>query len=87
MTYQVTVPKAIRKQIDALPLEILNRVAEIIQDLAVNPRPDGVTKLKGTDRTYRIRVGDYRIVYDIYDKDLVVVLIRCQHRREVYRNG
>jgi mRNA interferase RelE/StbE len=85
MTYQVTIPKAVRKQIDALPLEILERVAEIIQDLAENPRPDGVTKLKGTDRTYRIRVGDYRIVYNIYDKELMIVLIRCQHRREVYR--
>ncbi len=44
MTYQVTVPKAVRKQIDALPLEILERVAEIIQDLAENPRPNGVTR-------------------------------------------
>ncbi|OUC15793.1 MAG: addiction module antitoxin [Alkalinema sp. CACIAM 70d] len=85
MTYQVTVPKAVQKQIDALPLEILDRVAEIIQDLAENPRPNGVTKLKGSDRTYRLRVNDYRIVYDIYDKELVIVLIRCQHRREVYR--
>ncbi|MBD2328497.1 type II toxin-antitoxin system RelE/ParE family toxin [Alkalinema sp. FACHB-956] len=69
MTYQVTVPKAVQKQIDALPLEILDRVAEIIQDLAENPRPNGVTKLKGSDRTYRLRVSDYRIVYDIYDKE------------------
>jgi mRNA interferase RelE/StbE len=85
MSYEITTPKSVQKQIAALSAEIILRIDEAILDLAENPRPDGVTKLKGTDRTYRIRVGDYRIVYDVYDKELVVLLIRCQHRREVYR--
>ncbi len=85
MTYHIITPKSVQKQILALPASIILRIDEAILDLAENPRPDGVTKLKGSDRTYRLRVGDYRVVYDIYDQDLVVALIRCQHRREVYR--
>jgi mRNA interferase RelE/StbE len=86
MTYQIITPKSVQKQIMALPVEMILRIDEAVMDLAENPRPDGVTKLKGSDRIYRIRVGDYRVVYDIQDKELVVSLIRCQHRREVYRS-
>jgi mRNA interferase RelE/StbE len=85
MTYQIITPKSVQKQIMALPVEIILRIDEAVLELAENPRPDGVTKLKGSDRTYRVRVGDYRVVYDIYDQERVVALIRCQHRREVYR--
>jgi mRNA interferase RelE/StbE len=85
MTYEIITPKSVQKQIMALSTEMIVRIDETILELAENPRPDGVKKLKGTDRSYRIRVGDYRIVYNIYDKELVIVLIRCQHRREVYR--
>lgn len=53
--------------------------------LAENQRPNGVTKLSGVDHVYRIRVGDYRIVYEIQDATIVVTIIRVRHRREVYR--
>jgi mRNA interferase RelE/StbE len=85
MTYQVVVPKTVRKQIDALPADMFDRAEEVIRDLAEDPRPDGVVKMKGSDKTYRIRIGNYRIVYEIYDKRLVVLILQCKHRREVYR--
>jgi mRNA interferase RelE/StbE len=85
MTYQVVVPKTVRKQIDALPADMLDRAEEVIRDLAEDPRPDGVIKMKGSDQTYRIRIGNYRIVYEIYDKRLVLLILQCKHRREVYR--
>jgi mRNA interferase RelE/StbE len=85
MTYQVVVPKTVRKQIDALPADMFDRAEEVIRDLAEDPRPDGVVKMKGSDQTYRIRIGNYRIVYEIYDKRLVVLILQCKHRREVYR--
>jgi mRNA interferase RelE/StbE len=85
MTYQVVVPKTVRKQIDALPSDMFDRAEEVIRDLAEDPRPDGVVKMKGSDQTYRIRIGNYRIVYEIYDKRLVVLILQCKHRREVYR--
>jgi mRNA interferase RelE/StbE len=85
MTYQVVVPKTVRKQIDTLPADMFDRAEEVIRDLAEDPRPDGVVKMKGSDQTYRIRIGNYRIVYEIYDKRLVVLILQCKHRREVYR--
>mgnify|MGYP001580816136 FL=1 len=53
--------------------------------LAATPRPKGVKKLTGTDDLYRIRVGDYRIVYQIHDDRLIVLVVRIGHRRDVYR--
>ena len=56
-----------------------------IDGLAENPRPDGVKKLKGSEEDlYRIRVGDYRIIYEVYDIRLIVNVVAVAHRREVY---
>jgi mRNA interferase RelE/StbE len=62
MIYQVVTPKAIQKKITALPPEVADRLDEAILALAEDPRPDGVVKMKGKKQTYRIRVGDYRII-------------------------
>jgi mRNA interferase RelE/StbE len=85
MTHTIIIPKAVQKQLDALPGEIYERIADKIQQLAENPRPDGVVKLKGTTNEYRIRIRDYRVRYEINDEALVVLLLQCKHRRDVYR--
>ncbi|MBE9031636.1 type II toxin-antitoxin system RelE/ParE family toxin [filamentous cyanobacterium LEGE 11480] len=85
MTYQIITPKAVQKQILALPVEIAARINEAILVLEDNPRPDGVVKMKGGDHLYRIRVGDYRVIYKIDDEQLVILVVRCKHRRDVYR--
>jgi mRNA interferase RelE/StbE len=85
MTYQTIIPKAVQKQILALPVEIAVRINAAILALEDDPRPDGVVKMKGGDRIYRIRVGDYRVMYKIDDEQLVILVVRCKHRREVYR--
>ncbi len=85
MTYTIITPKIVRKQLDALPNEIYDRIAPKIQQLAENPRPDGVTKLKGTDHEYRIRIGDYRVRYEVNDKEKIILLLQCKHRRDAYR--
>ncbi len=61
------------------------RILTAIQRLAESPRPVGSEKLAGADLLYRIRVGDYRVVYEIVDDELLVTVIRVAHRREVYR--
>ena len=58
---------------------------EAMESLADDPMPVGGKKLVGSDHTYRIRVGDYRIVYDIQNARLIVFVIRVRHRRDVYR--
>ena len=61
------------------------RIGKKIDSLAENPRPPGVEKLSGREDSYRVRVGDYRIIYRIHDKVLLIVIVEVGHRREVYR--
>ncbi|ASC70798.1 hypothetical protein XM38_017450 [Halomicronema hongdechloris C2206] len=60
MTYTIITPKAVQKQLDALPDDVYNRIAKKIEQLAEDPRPDGVVKMKGSDNEYRIRTGSPR---------------------------
>ena len=86
MSYEVQIlPKAAR-QIKALSVEVRQDVTLTIQSLTNEPRPIGVKKLSGEKNIYRIRVGNYRVLYRIIDKVLVVVVVSVGHRREVYRD-
>ncbi|PSB46866.1 type II toxin-antitoxin system mRNA interferase toxin, RelE/StbE family [Cyanosarcina cf. burmensis CCALA 770] len=85
MTYQVEFSRQAQKQFDALPRQIQQRLQPQIDTLAEEPRPSGVKKLKGAENQYRIRVGSYRIVYEIQDAVLLIILLRIGHRREIYR--
>jgi len=87
MTYTIIIPKAVQKQLDVLPDDVYERIAVKVQQLAENPRPDGVVKLKGSENEYRIRIGDYRLRYEIEDEELRILLLQCKHRKEVYRGG
>lgn len=83
--YQIEVTPAARRDLRKLPRDVLERVDARIQSLATDPRPHGSVKLTNEDALYRIRVGDYRIIYEVQDEALVVIVIRVRHRREVYR--
>lgn len=85
MTYRVQLKRSARKTFLSLPRDVQHRVAAVIDGLAANPRPPGVRKLTGSDVLYRIRVGDYRVVYEIHDDRLLVMVIKLGHRREIYR--
>jgi mRNA interferase RelE/StbE len=83
--YRVFLERAAEKQLKQLSAKLHDRVIAAIQRLAKNPRPAGCRKLAGTDDDWRIRVGDYRIVYEIDDGLGEVRVNRIRHRREVYR--
>ena len=83
--YRVFLERAAEKQLKQLSAKLHDRVIAAIQALAKNPRPKGCRKLTGTDHDWRIRVGDYRIVYEIVDANREVHVNRVRHRREVYR--
>lgn len=85
MTYQVEFSRRAEKQFKALPQQIQNRLQSRIDTLAENPRSVNATKLEGEENQYRIRVGNYRIVYEIQDRVFLIILLRIGHRREVYR--
>lgn len=86
MSYQVIVPKSVQKQLDKLPGgSIADSVLRHILLLRENPRPAGCIKLHASDG-WRIRVGEYRVVFDIDDDKKMVVLRKVGHRREIYRS-
>ena len=84
MRYQVIIPKSVGKELDRLPDEVVSRILARLAGLETNPRPTDVKKLKGRD-AWRIRVGDYRVIYEIHDRVLQIILITVGHRREIYR--
>lgn len=83
--YQVVIERRAEKDLDRLAPPVRRRATESILALADNPRPPGCRKLVGTDNDWRIRVGDYRIIYQIADEVRIVRVNRVRHRREVYR--
>ena len=83
-TYQVVLSKTARKQLTTLPVFIHNKIIEDITLLSETPRPAGCKKLKGQKNAWRIRVGDYRVIYEIEDKQLRILVIAIGHRKDVY---
>lgn len=83
--YRVLLERAAEKDLCRLSKAIHDRVIVAIQALANNPRPAGCRKLLGSKNDWRIRVGDYRVIYEIADEIRVVRVNRVRHRREVYR--
>jgi mRNA interferase RelE/StbE len=84
MTYEVILPKSASKALDRLPDEIAVRILDAVARLKSQPRPPGCKKLKG-ENAWRIRVGDYRVIYEIHDKILQVIVVAVGNRRDVYR--
>jgi mRNA interferase RelE/StbE len=84
-TYVVEFISTAAKQLAKLPGEAQRRIARRIDALRANPRPPGAEALKGHADLWRVRVGDYRIIYQIENDRLVLVIVKLGHRREVYR--
>lgn len=84
MTYRVDFTTAAARQVRKLPRPARERVLDAVEDLADDPRPHGAKKLVGEDVAWRVRVGDYRVIYEVLDGELTVTVVRAAHRREVY---
>lgn len=84
MSYQVTLTRRAQRQLNAIAEPHHARIEARMADLGDNPRPHGCLKLTGQP-FWRIRVGHYRVVYEIHDEQLLVAVIEVGHRRDVYR--
>jgi mRNA interferase RelE/StbE len=82
--YNIRIKRSAAKEIEGLPVKDRKRVVTRIQSLAENPRPMGSEKLSGEEK-YRLRQGDYRILYEIVDADLIVTVVKVANRRDVHR--
>ena len=83
-SYRVLIKRSAARELEAVPPKDRRRLVTRIEALASNPRPPGVQKLSGEEK-YRLRQGDYRVLYEIVDQELIVTVVRIGHRREVYR--
>jgi mRNA interferase RelE/StbE len=85
--YRVEFVKSARKEFEQLPAKIRAKTTEALHLLSQNPHSEllKVKKLKGADELYRIRLGDYRVIYELINERLIVLVIKIGHRREVYR--
>ncbi len=83
--YTITFARSARKELEALDASIVNRIFPKIEALAEEPRPPGCLKLTGEEDLWRIRIGDYRVLYTINDKQKLVDVIAIRHRREAYQ--
>jgi mRNA interferase RelE/StbE len=84
MPYRLKIAGRARRELHRLPLEVTARIQNAIDGLADDPRPPACVKLRG-GAGWRIRVGDYRVIYDVDDGEQVVTVLRAGHRRDVYR--
>ena len=84
MTYHLVWLKHATRDLGKLEADTADRVRSAIDELTTNPRPHGCTKLRGGIEGYRIRIGDWRVIYEIDDAARVVTLTRIGHRSEIY---
>ncbi len=84
MTYTVTILRSAQKSLAALPAAVQDRIIGMIRCLAASPRPSGVKKLSGRD-AWRLRSGDYRLIYEISDAKLTILVVDVGHRKDIYR--
>jgi mRNA interferase RelE/StbE len=83
--YTITFARSARKELQSLPIDLAERLLKKIESLTINARPVGSKKLSGSTDLWRIRLGDYRVVYKIDDNRRIVDVTVVRHRREVYR--
>ncbi len=83
--YSIRLKRSAEKELSFLPDRIHDRIVEVIVRLEQNPRPAGMKKLQGRDE-YRIRIGDYRILYEINDTTKIIFIGSVAHRKDVYRD-
>lgn len=85
MKYTIVYKQSASKELLQLPAKIAYKTRAAINLLSENPRPQGCKKLKGSDNEYRIRIGNYRVIYIISDGVLIITVIKIAHRKDVYR--
>lgn len=84
MSYRIDILRRAQKSLKNLQQNTYQRVRDAIRELATDPRPSGCSKLTGRDG-WRIRVGDYRVIYEIDDQESVIIILDIGHRRDIYR--
>jgi mRNA interferase RelE/StbE len=84
-SYQIEWKRSALKELEKLPRQYIPKIIAAVKELSNNPQPQGSKKLAGSEQTYRIREADYRIVYEVFENRLIILIIRVRHRKDAYR--
>lgn len=84
-SYKIVWKQSAVKELKQIPPKMIGRIVADVENLSEDPHPPGTRKIIGTQNTYRIRIGDYRVIYQIIDQVLIIEILRVAHRKEVYR--
>lgn len=85
-TFQIEWKPSAVRELKRIDRQVIPRIVAAVESLASEPYPSGVRKLRGGGHTFRIRVGDYRVVYEVFDSASAVQIVRVRHRSDVYRH-
>ncbi len=83
--YVITFTRSARRELDTLSASLVNRIIPQIKALAQDPRPTHCRKIEGTENAWRIRIGDYRVIYQVFDDERVVDIVAIRHRSQAYK--
>ena len=83
--YKIEITASAEKSLKKIPKKDLEKVVEAIEVLAISPFPSGCRKLKGEEDVYRVRQGNYRIIYEVIDSKLIVLVLKIGHRKDIYK--
>lgn len=84
-SYQIEWRKSTKRDLKKIPPEEVTKIISSVEALKSNPRPVGSVKLSGSQYAYRIRIGNYRVIYEIYDHKVIIEVVKVGHRRDIYR--
>ncbi|MEK6405792.1 MAG: type II toxin-antitoxin system RelE/ParE family toxin [Acidobacteriota bacterium] len=84
-SFEIEWKRSAAKELRKLPKDMIPRIIDAVEGLAADPRPAGARKLEGSEHTYRIREGPYRVIYEVDAKGVTITIVKVAHRREVYR--
>lgn len=84
-SYRIEWRRSTKRDLKGIPAKQVLKIVRSVENLAANPRPEGCTKLTGSKFAHRIRVGDYRVIYEIFDDQIIIEVVRVGHRKDVYR--
>lgn len=83
--YKVEITASAEKSLKKIPKKDIVKIVEAIRVLAISPFPEGCRKLKGEEDVYRVRQGNYRIIYEVVENKLIVLVLKIGHRKDIYK--
>lgn len=83
--YKVEITTSAEKSLKKIPKKDIAKIVEAIQILAISPFPEGCRKLKGEEDVYRVRQGNYRIIYEVVENKLIILVLKIGHRKDIYK--